>query len=121
MKKNESGQTAFGASVARYLEQYQPDKTRLFNDNIVKHLLPNTFLMFLKIKGIRNWLIKVYDKTTKGLYGGLVCRTKYIDEAIRVIQKNNIQQIIILGSGLDTRPYRMEELKNIKDFEVDLA
>jgi methyltransferase (TIGR00027 family) len=121
MKKNKSGQTAFGVAIARYVEQYQPNETRLFDDEIVKYLLPGWFLVFLKIKFIRNWVIKTADKMTKGIYDGLICRTEYIDKATHLISENNIQQVLILGSGLDTRPYRLKELKKVKVFEVDLA
>jgi methyltransferase (TIGR00027 family) len=121
MKKNESGQTAFGAAIARYLEQYQPNETRLFNDEIIEYLLPRSFVVFMKIKFVRNWLIKAYDKLTKGIFDGLNFRTEYIDRTTHLISEKNIQQVLILGSGLDTRPYRLEELKKVKVFEVDLA
>ena len=39
----------------------------------------------------------------------------------KLFRKKNVQQILILGSGLDTRAYRFKELKSCKIFEVDLA
>ena len=110
-----------GVALVRYIEQYQPKETRLFDDEIVKYFLPGSYVKLLKIRFIRNWVIRTADKITKGIYDGLNCRTEYIDRTTHLISENNIQQVLILGSGLDTRPYRLEELKKVKVFEVDLA
>jgi methyltransferase (TIGR00027 family) len=120
MAKNKSGQTAFGAAIARLIEQYEPDKLRLFDDKLIRHVLPNIIARLMKIKFFRNRMLKMFDKQTKGIYGAQICRTKYIDEKIKE-SLANVQQILILGSGLDTRPYRIQALKNIPVFEVDLA
>ncbi|HEY5461808.1 MAG TPA: SAM-dependent methyltransferase [Hanamia sp.] len=121
MAKNKSGQTAFGAALARLIEQYQPDNLRLFEDNLLQHLLPRSVVIFTRVKFIRTWMINLFDKKTKGILGGLICRTKYIDEITTSFINGDIQQILILGSGMDTRPYRLEGIKQLKVFEVDMA
>lgn len=45
-------------------------------------------------------------------------RTKYFDEGLAVAIKNGVQQIVILGSGFDTRPERFYQ-KELNYFEVD--
>ena len=120
MTKNKSGETAYGAAIGRLIEQYQPDNSRLFNDKLIKDFLPRAFTVFMKLPLLRKWMTSAFDKQTKGIFGGLICRTKYIDEKT-LFETKNVQQILILGSGLDTRAYRFKELKSCKIFEVDLA
>ena len=123
MSKNKSGQTAFGASMARLIEQYQPENTRLFNDSMVKHFLPVYIVVMMKFKYFRNLMVHMYDDKIKGIFGGFVCRTKYIDEKIKENINTigcTIEQVLILGSGMDTRAYRINELTDKKTFEIDL-
>jgi hypothetical protein len=50
----------------------------------------------------------------------MIIRTRYIDERLLQAIRNGIAQFVILGAGLDTRPYRFaEQLKGKKVFEVD--
>lgn len=102
------------------IEQYQPKETRLFNDPVIKKLFnwPIQFLMEFKI--VRDWLIRFSDKKTKGIFGSQVCRTKYIDNSLQAAIENGIEQVVILGAGLDTRPYRIPGRDQIKFFEVDM-
>ncbi len=65
--------------------------------------------------------MKMFDKSTKGIYGLLVCRTKFIDEKLIEALKNGAQQVVILGAGMDTRPYRIEGINTVKVFEVDMS
>ena len=119
MAKNKSGQTAFGASMARLIEQYQPENTRLFDDSMIRHLLPVYIVILMKSKYFRNLMIHMYDNKTKGIFGGFICRTKYIDDKMEE-NMNDIDQILILGSGMDTRAYRINGLSTKKIFEIDL-
>jgi len=119
-KKNKSGNTAFGAAMPRLIEQYQPGKTRLFNDPVLQYLLPAPVHFFLRFSASRQWMTGMFDKQTAGIAGSLVCRTKYIDDKTRFAVKNGVKQLLILGSGLDTRPYRLPELKDLPVYELDL-
>jgi methyltransferase (TIGR00027 family) len=50
----------------------------------------------------------------------MIIRTRYMDERLLQAIRNGIAQFVILGAGLDTRPYRFaEQLKGKKVFEVD--
>lgn len=50
----------------------------------------------------------------------IALRTRYFDDFIYECVDQGIDQIVILGSGLDCRPFRLELEKSIKLFEVDL-
>ncbi len=117
--KNKSGNTAFGAAAFRLVEQYQPDDKRLFNDPIIKHLTSPAMRFLLKSKLIRNYFIHLSDKIIPGIVGGQICRTKFIDDKTLEVL-NEVQQILILGAGLDTRAYRLDGINKKNIFEIDL-
>ena len=57
-----------------------------------------------------------------GLINGVAVRTRKIDdEAKQFLQKVPQSQVCVLGAGLDTRPWRIDDTNssNIKYFEVD--
>lgn len=121
MAKQNVGRTALGAATCRLIEQYQPGETRLFNDPVAKELVGAPIRFLLQFAGMRNLTLQQTEAVTKGIYGAQICRTRYIDE---VLQENSlsqgIKQLVILGAGYDTRPYRLPGLERVKVFEVDL-
>lgn len=60
------------------------------------------------------------EDETKNILGGLAMRTLSIDDRIMEAKKDNVKQMVILGAGLDSRPYRLN-LGGVKWFEVDVA
>lgn len=120
MTNDKIGQTAWGAAATRLVEQYQPEETRLFTDLVIKSLMPFSVRLLLELKIVRNWLIRMTDAKAKGIYGSQICRTRYIDEALQTAIAKGVGQVVILGAGLDTRPYRITPHGKIKFFEVDM-
>ncbi len=120
MPKNNSSQTALGVAMTRLIEQYQPENLRLYTDPIVKSLFPKLIQILMRFQGFRNWIMRMTDKPTKGIYGVQICRTKYIDDLLRSAINDGFQQVIILGAGLDTRAYRIPGINDIHVIEVDL-
>ncbi|GMA98150.1 SAM-dependent methyltransferase [Pelosinus sp. IPA-1] len=120
MANKKSGQTAFSVAAGRLIEQYQPKEIRLFTDPVIKNLFnwPVQFLIQFKI--IRDWIIRFSDNKTKGIHGSQICRTKYIDDSLQSAIESGIEQVVILGAGLDTRPYRISGRDHIKFFEIDM-
>lgn len=117
--KNKSGNTALGAAAARLMEQYEPDNRKLFKDPVVYQITNPVLRFILKFKFLRNYFVSASDKIFPGIFGGQICRTKFIDEKTLSILKE-IQQILILGAGLDTRAYRLEGIDQKIIYEVDL-
>jgi len=55
-----------------------------------------------------------------GIMEFIVARARYIDDYLQTCLKNGIDQLVILGAGLDSRAYRFEQLReHVKVFEVD--
>jgi O-methyltransferase involved in polyketide biosynthesis len=46
----------------------------------------------------------------QGIYGAQISRTRFIDDAVLAALSQGIAQVVILGAGLDTRPYRLEPI-----------
>lgn len=112
--------TALGAAVCRLIEQYQPRETRLFDDPVVEDLVGRTIRVMMKFASMRRFTINRTDAIAQGIYGVQVCRTRYIDDALQAALSKGIDQLVILGAGLDTRPYRLPGMEHVKVFEVDL-
>ena len=68
---------------------------------------------------MRRLLIRASEWTGRGLWANLACRKRFIgdklDEAL-----DDIDAVVILGAGLDTRAYRLTRRVRIPVFEVDL-
>ena len=117
--KNKSGNTAFGAAAVRLIEQYEPEDKRLFNDPVIYHLTNSLLRIILRSKFMRNYYIHLSEKLIPGIIGGQICRTKFVDDKILQILQD-VQQILILGAGLDTRAYRLNGIDQKMIYEVDL-
>lgn len=120
MAKQTVSRTALGAAICRMIEQYQPEKTRLFDDPVAKELVGGPIRFLMQFAGMRNITVQRTDAVAKGIYGVQVCRTRFIDDVVQTAISQGIEQLVILGAGYDTRPYRLPQIKNVKVFEVDL-
>jgi methyltransferase (TIGR00027 family) len=120
MAKQTVGRTALGAAVCRLIEQYQPQEKRLFTDPIVKGLVGTPLRVMLQFASLRNFTVRQTDGIADGIFGAQICRTRYIDDAVQVALNQGIAQLVILGAGLDTRPYRLPGMQHFQVFEVDL-
>ena len=120
MAQERAGNTALGAAICRLIEQYQPEEKRLFNDQVVKYLLNTPIRMLMQFSSMRTYTIKQTDAIMQGIYGAQVCRTRFIDDAVQSVLSQGIEQLMILGAGFDTRPYRLAGISSVKVFEADL-
>src|SRR5271157_4689022 len=120
MAQQNVGRTALGAAICRLIEQYEPDKTRLFDDAVAKELVGAPIRVLMQLAAMRNFTVKQTDAVARGIFGAQVCRTRYIDDAVQAALAKGVEQLVILGAGLDTRPYRLPGLEHVKVFEVDL-
>ncbi len=120
MAKQNVGSTALGAAVCRLIEQFQPEETQLFNDPVVEYLVGKLIQTSMKFARVRNFTIKQTDAIMKGIYGAQICRTRFIDDAVLAALSQEIGQLMILGAGYDTRPYRLTGMEHVKIFEIDL-
>lgn len=113
--------SALSNAALRAAESYYPDDERLFNDEAAFHLMPPLWKLFLKLMKfapLREMIFSKRDKETPGVIGNLLYRTKYIDDILRD-NLEEMEQLLILGAGFDTRALRIEGIERLKVFEVD--
>jgi methyltransferase (TIGR00027 family) len=109
-----------GTAICRLIEQYQPEQTRLFNDPMARELVGASIRFLMQFAGMRSLTMKQTDAVAIGIYGAQICRTRYIDDAVQAALSQGIRQLVILGAGFDTRPYRLPGMESVNVFEVDL-
>ncbi len=93
----------------------------MLHDPVVKDLVGAPIRVLMQFAGMRHFTIKQTDAIMPGIYGIQICRTRFIDEAVEKALSQGIGQAVILGAGLDTRPYRLAGMERVKVFEVDLS
>lgn len=121
MAGNPEAQTAFGPMVLAAVEQHEPPERRLVDDDLAESFLPGGLRALVKMARIglvRRALMASSDRSAPGTWTSIVCRKRYIDERVSD-PVTEFDAIVILGSGLDTRPYRIARYSDLPVFEVD--
>ena len=114
--------TAYGAAFLRAAENLLPEDKRLFEDPYSEKFLSpfyKFFVILMRSPKILNFLIKIREKLTPGIIGGLICRTRYIDDVLNNAIKEGVGTVVNLGAGMDTRAFRISGIENIQYFELD--
>jgi|GEM_PF-3635261 len=113
--------SALSNAALRAAESYYPEDKRLFYDEVAFDLLPPLWKLFLKLmkfSSLREMIYAKRDKEMPGVIGNLLYRTRYIDDILKENIKE-MEQLLILGAGFDTRAYRIEGIEKLEVFEVD--
>jgi methyltransferase (TIGR00027 family) len=116
MRRNQTSLTAAGIAIVRAIESEKPAGERVCFDPYAGRFAPGWLYsitaLFVKI-GYAEW-------RGPGVVGFIVARDHYIDDVLQDFLKDGLQQLVILGAGLDSRAYRFDGLKDrVKVFEVD--
>ncbi len=106
--------TAFLRALASHDEREEvkgPDYlAEVFLTEDRKHLLKDPIL--------RKWVMK--SKITPGMYELVIARTAFFDHVVQQALGENVPQIVFLGAGYDTRPYRFKDLiQDTRILELD--
>jgi methyltransferase (TIGR00027 family) len=122
MARTPVAQTAFGPMVLAAVEQNEPPGRRLLDDDLADLFLPRPLRWLV---GATRWaparrlMIRGSEFTGPGLWVNLACRKRFIGDKLSEAP-DDIDAVVILGAGLDTRPYRLTRQRRIPVFEVDL-
>jgi methyltransferase (TIGR00027 family) len=103
------------------IEQYFPKKQRIIEDDLAYRILPfgaRALVRLVRPNWVRSWLVLRTEKNYPGIWGGMMCRKRYIDEKL-IDSSNQIEAVVNLGAGFDTRAYRLPPLSDISVWEVD--
>lgn len=77
-----------------------------------------TFVRLLKASWLREWIIGLSDRSQPGIWGGLLCRKRYIDDKLTA-SAVNIEAVVNLGAGFDTRNFRLPSFSETPIWEID--
>jgi methyltransferase (TIGR00027 family) len=114
--------TAYGVAALRAMENLMPEDRRLFEDPYSEKFLSPYYKFFVILSRspkILNFFIKLREKSTPGVWGGLICRVRYIDDVSNNAIKEGVGTVVNLGAGMDTRGFRIPNIENIQYFELD--
>ncbi|WP_434509770.1 SAM-dependent methyltransferase [Desulfitobacterium sp. AusDCA] len=116
----EAAKTGAGPTALIAVEQYFPKKERIVEDELAYQILPTgrAFLWLMRSKLLRDWMVRATEKDLPGLWSCMMCRKRYIDEKLLASLKQ-IDAVVNLGAGFDTRVYRFPALTDIPVWELD--
>jgi len=101
-------ETALATATMRALAAYDPREEVRGRDSIAELFLPEEHRAPLKDAVKRDWIMK--NKVRPGIYEFMIARTAYFDQVFIEALSNKLPQLVLLGAGYDSRPYRFEHL-----------
>jgi methyltransferase (TIGR00027 family) len=122
MQTGQASRTAQHNALFRTLESSFPPGVRLFHDPLTPALLtwPLAALRpLVRLPGGGRAVCGIIDKRWPGVRTSVAARTRLIDDTLAAMTPGQLGQLVILGAGFDTRPYRLEGLRSVPVFEVD--
>jgi methyltransferase (TIGR00027 family) len=116
MKKNKASFTARGIAAIRAVESMKPESERLIYDPFAAHFVSPAMVRMSKFFMETGYAAK----RGPGVPEFIISRVRYIDDYLIDCIEDGIAQLVILGSGYDSRAYRIPELAGrVRVFEVD--
>jgi methyltransferase (TIGR00027 family) len=121
MARNPEAQTAFGPMVLSAVEQQEPPGRRLVDDDLAAAFLPvplRALVAATRLTPLRRAVIGLSERSGPGMWANMACRKRYIDDNLEQAL-GDIDAVVVLGAGFDTRAYRLARRSDIPVFEVD--
>jgi len=110
--------TARGVAALRYLATLEEKEEIRGRDYLARVFVSDGANVNLEDKAKREWFVTKY--LPPGMYYGLLARTAWFDGLVEKALGENIPQIVFLGAGYDSRPYRFaSSIKDTRLFELD--
>jgi methyltransferase (TIGR00027 family) len=115
-----AAQTGVAPTAVVAIEQYFPKKERIIEDDLAYKILPvrRAIVWLMRSDLIRALTVRAIEKNTPGIWGLMLCRKRYIDEKL-IESIKQINAVVNLGTGFDTRAYRLPVLSNTPVWELD--
>lgn len=120
MKEGKPSFTAEIDAVIRAIETEKPESERLCYDPFAESFIGTTSRFIGMFPPLKKLALLYLEKKHPFILDCIPARTRFIDDYVNDRIDDDIQQLIILGAGYDSRAYRIEKLKNkVTVFEVD--
>jgi methyltransferase (TIGR00027 family) len=116
-----AAKTGVGPIAMVAVEQHFPEDQRILVDPLATQILPfgiRALATLMRPAFARNWMVRSTEKSIPGIWGGMMCRKRYIDEKLAE-SLDRMEAVVNLGAGFDTRAYRMKAVSSVPVWEVD--
>ncbi len=115
MKRNQSSTTAEGIAVMRAIEAQRSESERICYDPYARALVSGFLYTLAKL------MIDIgyAERSGPGVMAFITARERCIDDFLKARLREGLDQVVILGAGLDTRAYRIPGIEQTRVFEVD--
>jgi methyltransferase (TIGR00027 family) len=98
----------------------RPEDERVCYDPLARHFLGPELASIIDDPNLTEAAAAAVEESTPGAIGCVGARTRYIDDYLKTCIGGGIEQLVIMGAGYDTRPYRFPELEGkVRVFELD--
>lgn len=121
MARNPAALTAFGPMVLAAIEQHEPPGRRLVDDDLAAAFLPQglrALVAATRWPPVRRAMVAASDRSAPGMWANMACRKRYADDNL-MAALGEIEAVVVLGAGLDTRGCRLARHSTVPVFEVD--
>ncbi len=120
MKATRSSTTAEQMALSRAIETRKPAAERICCDPLAERFLGTKYRMLLRGRPFRDFVERAIERRFAGHHYYVIARTRYIDDFLQQRLAGGAEQLVILGAGYDSRPYRFaDQLSGVQVFEVD--
>jgi len=117
--EHQPSETAMSTAMMRALASLDDREEIRGPDYLAEIFLMEDTRGALKDPAAREWVMQ--NRLTPGMYEFMIARTAFFDQVVERALRENIPQIVFLGAGYDTRPYRFKELiRDTRIFELDI-
>ncbi len=108
--------------VLAAVERNEPPGRRLVDDDLAELFLPRPLRWLVaatRWAPARRLMVRGSEYTGPGLWANLACRKRFIADKLEEALPD-VEAVVILGAGFDTRPYLLTRRVRLPIFEVDL-
>jgi len=112
--------SAMNVALCRAIAAHDPHPTMKGPDYLAEIFLSEEAQKSLKNAAARPAIMQRLGAVSPGGYEYFFARTAYFDNVVQQALLDRIDQLVILGAGYDTRPYRFHDiLEHTRVFELD--
>jgi methyltransferase (TIGR00027 family) len=123
MRAGQRSRTSDWVAALRALYSEAPAELAIIDDPAAASLIPAGLATLVRASArlplSGRALHRALGAASLGVTYGIPLRTAAIDEAVRKSVEERIEQLVLLGAGLDARAWRMPELERATVFELD--
>ncbi|UCD36950.1 MAG: hypothetical protein JSW54_08915 [Fidelibacterota bacterium] len=92
-----AAKTGSGPMVTVAIEQHFPRDQRIIDYDLAYQILPfgmRTFVWLMRPEAARDWMVRASEKAIPGIWGGMMCRKRYIAPTGRELASTPIERMV---------------------------